>query len=211
MLYEGRVALWLFFFAAGLKDARGSSCWELPPSLHNLLNRKDIDCATCGNHFHVFYCCSRTRCEASHLFKCRFWVLPVGETWRCRNVAREELLRSVEENVIAHLQRMLTNCVDMTMTITVSCKLYNSSNYGDKPPLTLYRFAASEAHSSSDTFRQNLSSRYMIPDHFWTDACKRSNGFFGCQDIYNEERKLDIHSINIAIVQSTQALAYRRP
>ncbi len=77
--------------------------------------------------------------------------------------------------------------------------------------MTLNRFAASGAFLSSDTFRQNLSTRYMIPDHFWTDTYKHSNGFFGCEDIYDEGRKLKVHSINLAIVQSTQALAYNRP
>ena len=33
----------------------------------------------------------------------------------------------------------------------------------------------------------------MIPDHLWTDACQRSNGFFGCQDTYDEGRKLKVH------------------
>lgn len=41
----------------------------------------------------------------------------------------------------------------------------------------------------------------MIPDCFWTDAFQRSNGFFGCQDIYDEEGKLETHSIDIVIVQ----------
>ena len=74
--------------------------------------------------------------------------------------------------------------------------------------MTLNRFIASEAILSSDTFRRTLSTRYMIPDHFWTDTYQRSNGFFGCQDTYDEEGKLKIHSIDIAIVQSTKALAY---
>lgn len=43
----------------------------------------------------------------------------------------------------------------------------------------------------------------MIPDHFWTDACQRSNGFFGCQDTYDEERKLNTHSNDLAIVKTT--------
>ena len=77
--------------------------------------------------------------------------------------------------------------------------------------MTFNRFAASGAFLSSDTFRQNLSTRYMIPDHFWTDACQHSNGFFGCEDTYDEGRKLKVHSIDLAIVQSTQALAYSRP
>ena len=77
--------------------------------------------------------------------------------------------------------------------------------------MILNRFVASEALLSSDTFRRTLSTRYAIPDHFWTDACQRSNGFFGCQDTYDEERKLKTHSIDIAIVQSTRALAYSRP
>lgn len=50
----------------------------------------------------------------------------------------------------------------------------------------------------------------MIPDHLWTDACQRSNGFFDCQDIYDEGGKLKVHSIDMVIVQSTQALAYSR-
>ena len=50
----------------------------------------------------------------------------------------------------------------------------------------------------------------MIPDHFWADAYQRSNGFFGCQDTCDEEGKLKIHSIDIAVVQSTQALAYSK-
>ena len=77
--------------------------------------------------------------------------------------------------------------------------------------MMLNRFITSEALSSSTTFRRALSTQYMIPDHFWTDACQRSNGFFGCQDTYDEEGKLKTHSSDIAIAQSTQALAYSRP
>ncbi len=77
--------------------------------------------------------------------------------------------------------------------------------------MILNRFFASEALLSSNTFRRTLSTRYMIPDHFWTDACQRSNGFFGCQDACDEEGKLKTHSIDIAIVQSTRALTYSRP
>ena len=74
----------------------------------------------------------------------------------------------------------------------------------------LNRFIASEALLSSDTFRRTLSTQYMIPISFWSDACQRSNGFFGCRDIYDEKGKLNSHSIDIAIVQSTEALAYSR-
>ena len=77
--------------------------------------------------------------------------------------------------------------------------------------MILNRFIASEALLSSHTFRRTLSTRYMIPDHFWTDAYQRSNGFFGCQDTYDEEGKLKTHSIDIALVQSTHALAYSKP
>ena len=61
----------------------------------------------------------------------------------------------------------------------------------------LISFITSEALLSSDTFRQTLSTQYVIPDHFWTDAMQRSNGFFGCQDIYDEEGKLRTHSIDM--------------
>ena len=75
----------------------------------------------------------------------------------------------------------------------------------------LNRFIALEAVLSSNTFRRTLSTRYMIPNHFWTDACQRSNGFFGYQDAYHEEGKLKTHSIGMTILESTQALAYSRP
>ena len=77
--------------------------------------------------------------------------------------------------------------------------------------MTINSFVASEAIFSSDAFRRTLSNRYLIPDQFWTDACQRSNGFFGCQDAYDEEGKLKTHSIDMDMLQSTQALAYSRP
>ena len=134
----------------------------------------------------------------------------MGEIWHCRRVAREELLRSIEKNMMRHPQCMLTNCVGMTSTIPKSCKLHNFRTSW-QGWMILNRFVASEALLSSDTLRRTLSTRYVIPDHFWTDACQRSNGFFGCQDTYDEERKLKTHSIDITIIQSTRALAYSRP
>ena len=70
----------------------------------------------------------------------------------------------------------------------------------------LNSFITSETLLSSETFRRTLSTRYVIPDYFWTDTFQRSNGFFGCHDLYDEEGKLKTHSIDIPIVQSTQPL-----
>ena len=35
-----------------------------------------------------FRWCSRTRCEVKYRFELGCWVLPVGELWHCRRVAR---------------------------------------------------------------------------------------------------------------------------
>ena len=123
------------------------------------------------------------------------WVLPVGENWHCRRVAREELLRLVEENVMASTMRA-DDCGVMMSTIPI-LREWQTFRTGWQSRMMLTRFITSESLLSSDTLRQALSTRYIIPDYFWTDAFQRYNGFFGCQDIYNEEGKLKTHSIDM--------------
>lgn len=91
---------------------------------------------------------------------------------------------------------MLTICIGTKITRVVSRKPHTLV-FGKKPPVTLNRFAASKPLLSSDAFRQIPSTQYMIPDHFWTDVCQESNGFFGCQDKYDKGRKLKSHNIEI--------------
>lgn len=63
--------------------------------------------------------------------------------------------------------------------------------------MTSNSFADPETFLLNEQFRQSLCTRYGIPEYFWTEACQRSNGFFGCQDMYDEAQRSRIHSINI--------------
>lgn len=113
--------------SAGLKDARGSAIASIPqaPSVARWAD-ESVTVRIEGIISYVLRWPSRTRCEIRYPFECRLWVLPVGGIWRCRRVAREELLRFVERNVIWHPQCMLTNCVGMKIISTVSCKPHSS-------------------------------------------------------------------------------------
>ena len=50
-----------------------------------------------------------------------------------------------------------------------------------------YRFASSDTIFESEDLRSCISSVYDIPPVFWSESCQKSNGFFGCQDIANED------------------------
>ncbi len=44
--------------------------------------------------------------------------------------------------------------------------------------------------------RQRFSQLFNIPECFWTDWCKRSNGYFGCENTYENE-ELESHSMRL--------------
>lgn len=47
---------------------------------------------------------------------------------------------------------------------------------------------------SSNINRTHLKERYRIPPLFWTTLCQRSNGYFGCEDVYDDKNRLLCHN-----------------
>lgn len=47
---------------------------------------------------------------------------------------------------------------------------------------------------SSNIHRTHLKERYRIPPLFWTTLCQRSNGYFGCEDVYDDKDRLLCHN-----------------
>lgn len=47
---------------------------------------------------------------------------------------------------------------------------------------------------SNDILRTRLQEDYHVPPLFWTKGCQRSNGYFGCEDIYDDNNYLLCHN-----------------
>ena len=47
---------------------------------------------------------------------------------------------------------------------------------------------------SNNNLRTRLQERYRIPRLFWTTLCRRSNGYFGCEDIYDDKKGWICHN-----------------
>ena len=84
------------------------------------------------------------------------------------------------------------------------CCIYCS--YVSHSIVTQDSFATSRQFLSNNAFRQSVSRRYAIPDHFWDDTYQLSNGFFGCQDVNDKEGKLNVHSMNLMMSDYTDYL-----
>lgn len=54
-------------------------------------------------------------------------------------------------------------------------------------------FAASKAFLDSEDLRSTLSARYAVPQILWTPLCLKSNGYFGCKDIYDAHGNVEGH------------------
>ena len=78
--------------------------------------------------------------------------------------------------------------------ISEASKSCGSISGADCTSMTVISFAHIEPFLRSEPLRQRLSSRYRIPNCFWSEACQRSNGFFGCSDAFDNKMKLQRHS-----------------
>ncbi len=56
-------------------------------------------------------------------------------------------------------------------------------------------FASVKTLAQREDLCFGLSSRYAIPRVFWTPLCRNSNGFFGCENLYNVDGNVEGHSI----------------
>lgn len=65
-----------------------------------------------------------------------------------------------------------------------------------RPQLSMTRviFLETAGFKSNDILRTRLQEEYQIPPLFWTTLCQRSNGYFGCEDIYDDNHCLLCHN-----------------
>lgn len=73
------------------------------------------------------------------------------------------------------------------------CGLENVMNR-PQSSATCVIFLETASFMSNDNLRTRLQERYRIPRLFWTTLCRRSNGYFGCEDIYDDKKSLLCHN-----------------
>jgi len=65
-------------------------------------------------------------------------------------------------------------------------ELLKNQPYGSNPTFIF----VSRKQFEDKSRRTQLSSIYNIPPCFWADACQRLQGYFGCEDRYNEANEV---------------------